>query len=310
MTNVAALDCGSNSTRLLIADGEGRPLVREMTITRLSQGVDATGALTSEAMARTYETLRRYRALMDEHDVRGGLLVATSAVRDASNGDVFLADAEAIVGVTARCLAGDEEARFSFDGATAGLAPSPLVTMIVDIGGGSTELCATVDGSLIGYSMQLGCVRVTERALTPGVVTAEHEAATRAMIAAELDRAFAAVPTFSSLVGSVRLVGLAGTVATVAQLTTGLAAYDRDAVHHQILTRTQVQQWRDELGRRTPDERLALPGMVAGREDVLTAGLYILDAVLERFAIDQFLTSEDDILDGVVRFLQNELPSE
>jgi exopolyphosphatase/guanosine-5'-triphosphate,3'-diphosphate pyrophosphatase len=103
---------------------------------------------------------------------------------------------------------------------------------------------------------------------------------------------------------------LAGTVATLAQLTTGLAAYDRDAVHHQILTRTQVQQWRDELGRRTPDERLALPGMVAGREDVLTAGLYILDAVLERFAIDQFLTSEDDILDGVVRFIQNELPSE
>ncbi len=303
MTNVAALDCGSNSTRLLIADASGRTLARDMTITRLSAGVDATGALTEEAIGRTLDTLVRYREQMDAFGVAHGLLVATSAVRDASNGADFLTRAAATVGVPARVLAGQEEAQFSYQGATAGLPAAADPTMIVDIGGGSTELAVLLDGELIGHSMQLGCVRVTERALLPAVVTPERAAAAEAMIQSELDRAFAEQPRFAEVVGHVRLVGLAGTVATLAQLTTGRATYDRDAVHHQALTRAQVLQWRDELGRRTPDERLALPGMVPGREDVLTAGLYILDAVLERFACDHFMTSEDDILDGVVQSL-------
>ena len=299
MTNVAAVDCGSNSTRLLITDDDGRTLHRDMRITRLSQGVDASGALTAEALARTVAVLGEYRTIMDRFDVSRGLVVATSAVRDAVNGDEFLRAASETTGLEARCLRGEEEARFSLLGATAGLAPSDQPTLVVDIGGGSTELAALVDGQLEAFSMQLGCVRVTERALGSDVVTDERRAAAVDMIEAELDRAFALTPAFTSLVGGVRLVGVAGTVATLAQLVTGQPTYVREAVHHQTLHRSDVQAWISELGSRTPAQRLALPGMVPGREDVLVAGLLVLDAVLARFAVSTFLTSEDDILDGV-----------
>lgn len=304
MTNVAALDCGSNSTRLLIADEHGHPLVRLMRITRLSEGVDARGTLTETAMARTLQVLAEYRTLMDEHQVARGLLVATSAVRDASNGREFLEAARATVGVEARLLTGDEEATFSYTGATATLEPSALVTMIVDIGGGSTELAALVDGTMVEYSMQLGCVRVTERALGAGIVAPERERAARDMIRAELDRALETRPALAALAGRVRLVGLAGTVATLSQMAAGLTVYDRDAVHHQVLSLATVRHWRDELARRTPQERLTLAGMVPGREDVLCAGLFILEAVMERFQVTDLITSEDDILDGIVASLR------
>jgi exopolyphosphatase/guanosine-5'-triphosphate,3'-diphosphate pyrophosphatase len=124
------------------------------------------------------------------------------------------------------------------------------------------------------------------------------------MIEAELDRAFAAVPDFDRVVGNVRLLGLAGTVATLAQLDAGLTVYDRDIVHHRLLTRAVVQEWRDRLARETPEERLTHPGMVVGREDVLTAGLYVLDAVMERFGVEELLSSESDILDGIVASLR------
>jgi len=304
VTNVAALDCGSNSTRLLIADEHGHPLVRLMRITRLSEGVDARGTLTETAMARTLQVLAEYRTLMDEHQVARGLLVATSAVRDASNGREFLEAARATVGVEARLLTGDEEATFSYTGATATLEPSALVTMIVDIGGGSTELAALVDGTMVEYSMQLGCVRVTERALGAGIVAPERERAARDMIRAELDRALETRPALAALAGRVRLVGLAGTVATLSQMAAGLTVYDRDAVHHQVLSLATVRHWRDELARRTPQERLTLAGMVPGREDVLCAGLFILEAVMERFQVTDLITSEDDILDGIVASLR------
>jgi len=152
--------------------------------------------------------------------------------------------------------------------------------------------------------MQLGCVRVSERALGRGVVTPEGDRAARAMIEAELDRAFTAVPDFVHVAGNVRLIGLAGTVATLAQLDAGLTVYDRDVVHHRLLTREVVQDWRDRLAKETPEERLAHPGMVVGREDVLTAGLYVLDAVMERLGVGELLSSESDILDGIVSSLR------
>jgi exopolyphosphatase/guanosine-5'-triphosphate,3'-diphosphate pyrophosphatase len=296
---VAALDCGSNSTRLLIVNERNETLRREMRITRLSQGVDATKTLLPAALQRSYDVLSDYRSYMDDAGVERGLLVATSAVRDAVNGAAFLDEARRRTGVDVRMLDGHEEAALSYVGATSGLAPDERSTVIVDVGGGSTEIAVTIDGVLESYSMQLGCVRVTERALGRGVVNAASDAAAREMIEAELDRAWAEVPAFASLVGHVRLVGLAGTVSTLAQLDAGIATYDRDAVHHRRISLATVALWRDRLSGETPEDRLARPGMVKGREDVLHAGLYVLVAVMTRLGATELLTSENDILDGI-----------
>jgi exopolyphosphatase/guanosine-5'-triphosphate,3'-diphosphate pyrophosphatase len=297
---VAAIDCGSNSTRLLIVDHDGAALYREMHITRLSEGVDASSTLTSEAMERTFEVLERYHSECQRLGATRGLLVATSAVRDAHNGSPFISRAHELVGFEATVLSGVEEAALSYAGATNDLDEVSQPTMIVDVGGGSSELAAKVDDLHIrSFSMQMGCVRVSERALGSDVVTAESDREARAMIEEELDRAFAAVPEFRLIVGDVRLVGLAGTVATLAQLDAKITVYDRDVVHHRVLTRDVVQYWRDLLSSETPEERLKHPGMVVGREDVLPAGLYILDAVMGRFEVDRLLSSESDILDGI-----------
>ncbi len=274
-----------------------------MRITRLSQGVDASQTLTPQAMERTFDVLATYRAACDGFRVTTGLLVATSAVRDASNRSTFLSRAHGLVGFEAKVLSGAEEAAFSYAGATNDVEEVAVPTMIVDVGGGSTELALKRRGELKSYSMQLGCVRVSERALGRGVVTPEGDEAARSMIEAELDRAFSAVPDFALVAGHVRLIGLAGTVATLAQMDAGITIYDRDVVHHRTLTRALVQEWRDRLAGETPEERLAHPGMVVGREDVLTAGLFILDAVMGRLGVQELLSSESDILDGIVSSL-------
>lgn len=299
-----AVDCGSNSTRSLIVDAAGRTLERTMTITRLSEGVDETGELNETAIGRTLAVLGRVHESCEREGVTRGLLVATSAVRDARNGAAFLARAHDVVGFATSVLSGAEEAAYAYAGATADLPPSALATMIVDVGGGSTELAVEHGGRLVSYSMQLGCVRVSERALGRGPVTPEGVAAARAMIDEELERAFVAEPAFGEVASAVRLVGLAGTVATLAQLDAGLDHYDRDAIHHRRLTRELVVHWRDLLGRETPEVRLTHPGMVPGREDVLVAGLYVLDAVMDRLGVQELLSSESDLLDGVVASLQ------
>ena len=303
MTRVAVLDCGTNSTRLLIADERGATLRREMRITRLGQGVDATGALHPDALARNYDCLAWYRSLMDEAGVTRAVLVATSAARDASNGATFLSEAAAITGATPLLLTGQQEATFSFEGATADLPADARPTMIIDIGGGSTELAIRRDGELAAYSMQLGCVRVKERALQHDVVTPEDADRALAMISAELDAAFAAVPALVPDANGVRLVGLAGTVATLAQLDVGVSAYQRDLVHHHVLTLAQVREWRDRLAAEPAAQRLTRPGMVAGREDVLVGGLFVLAATMERLGTNDLLSSENDILDGVAAAL-------
>lgn len=253
-------------------------------------------------MERTFSVLAHYRQLMNELGVSAGLLVATSAVRDATNGEDFLRGARAIVGVPCEILSGADEARYSYRGATSELG-DVHDALVVDIGGGSTELAVVVDGTLRSFSMQLGCVRVAERELGFGVVTEERAAATRSMIEHELRRAFEAEPALANVVGHASLIGLAGTVATLVALNSGLVDYERAAVHHQRISREVVERWRHILAGETPAQRLEHPGMTAGREDVLVAGLYVLAAVMDRFGVDELLSSESDILDGITASL-------
>ena len=300
---VAAIDCGSNSTRLLIVEHTGATVTRQMRVTRLSEGVDATGALTPAALERTWAVLAEYHDEMVRRGAREGLLAATSAVRDASNAARFLERSHAITGVETRVLSGEEEAAFTYAGATADLGADERPTLVLDIGGGSTEMALRLDDSLVSYSMQLGCVRVTERALGSGVVGADAERAARAMIAGELDRAFRAEPVFSTLNARVRLVGVAGTVATLAQMDAGAERYDRDVVHHRLLSLEVVRRWRAQLAGEVPEARMAHPGMVRGREDVLHAGLLVLEMVMERLGVVEVISSENDILDGMAAAL-------
>ena len=308
--SIAVIDCGTNSTRLLVVDDEGVTLAREMTITRLGQEVAATGRLHPDALQRVYTCLARYRGIMDSFGVTSGTLVATSAARDASNGPAFVAECERITGLGAQLLSGDQEATASYIGATTDLSADRRPPMIIDIGGGSTELAAVLHGQFIAHSMQLGCVRVSESHLGAGVVTSDSRRSAERMIAEEIDRLFEREPRFASAIGTVRLIGLAGTVATLAQLDVGVSEYARDLVHHHVLTRSVVEHWTQVLGAELPSERLARPGMVPGREDVLVGGLLVLGAVMDRFALTELLSSECDILDGVAAQLQGRAPKE
>jgi len=307
---VAALDCGTNSTRLLVVSADGTALERQMRITRLGEKVDATRALSPEAVARTVAVLGEYRRLMDLHGVERARLVATSAVRDATNAAEFLSAAEEVTGVHPELLSGLEEGALSFSGATAHVpadrvGPGPV--LVVDIGGGSTELAAGVlapvasrRGAVSAVSLDLGCVRVTERFFGHDPPRADELAEARRVVDAELDGARRALP---ALAPGGLLIGLAGTVSTLAALERRLASYERAAVHHTVLSRRQVAQWCATLAAEDRHARLARPGMVEGRADVIVGGVLILDAVMDAFDREQCLVSEDDILDGLAASL-------
>src|SRR5579875_3604533 len=243
---VAALDCGTNSTRLLVTDAEGTVLQRDMRITRLGEAVDATGSLSPAAVDRTVEVLRQYRRAMDDHGVGRARMVATSAARDARNGDVFLERAAEVVGVACELLSGDEEGRLSFAGATMDL-PADLAAaerlLVVDIGGGSTELVVGQPGdtgSARARSVDMGCVRATERFFAHDPPTAgELEHATTAV----RDLLGAALGELPALRAGGTVIGLAGTVSTLAALEYGVAEYRRELLHHRRLTRAQVDTW-------------------------------------------------------------------
>ncbi len=301
---VAVVDCGSNSTRLLVTDGAGRALVRDMRITRLAAGVDAAGRLAADALARTMRVLGEYRERFVAAGATQGLVVATSAVRDASNAAQFVEEAARATGLTVQVLSGAEEAGFSYRGAVDGLEPGGLPPLVVDVGGGSTELAMTWEGVFHWASLQLGCVRVTERVSGPGVWDEATRRAARRLVDDTL-RAGLTDPAWQAAVGHVQVVGLAGTAATLAQLQAGQRDYRREDVHHQRVGTADVATWRDRLGAETPAERLAHAGMAPGREDVLVAGLVVLHAILERFGAPDLLTSEDDILDGVAAWLRS-----
>ncbi len=301
---LAAIDCGTNSTRLMVASADGVALERQLRITRLGEGVDATGVLSSDAIDRTVAVLGEYRAVMDHHGVTKARLVATSASRDAANGKEFLDEARLVTGVEPELLEGTEEGRLSLAGAVADLGPVRGPSLVVDIGGGSTELVAGTgpdDPLLDVVSLQLGCVRMTERFLRDDPPTADQLRGAEELVETELEAAVAAHP---HLLAAHRLVGLAGTVSTLASLQQGLAHYEREFVHHAVLATGEVFDWYRTLAAEDHRARLGRAGMVPGREDVIVGGALILSAVLTRFGFDECLVSESDILDGLVASLR------
>ncbi|MFJ5722127.1 exopolyphosphatase [Streptomyces sp. NPDC093149] len=308
MTRVAAIDCGTNSIRLLVADadpatGELVELDRRMEIVRLGQGVDRTGRLAPEALERTFAACRRYAAVIKEHGAQKIRFVATSASRDAENREDFVRGVLDILGVEPEVISGDEEAEFSFTGATKELAGRDHLAkpyLVVDIGGGSTEFVLGDDHVRAARSVDIGCVRMTERHLVhDGVVSdppaPDRIAAIRADIDAALDLAEESVP----LTGAATLVGLAGTVTTVAAIAQGLEEYDSEAIHHSRITLEQVRGITARLLASTHAERAAIGAMHPGRVDVITAGALILLAVMERTGAREIVVSEHDILDGI-----------
>jgi exopolyphosphatase/guanosine-5'-triphosphate,3'-diphosphate pyrophosphatase len=305
---LAAVDCGTNSTRLLVVGPSGDVRAREMTITRLGEGVDATQRLRPDAMERTFAALRSYRAVMDAEGVGRARLVATSAVRDSTNGKDFLLAAADIIGAPAELLPGSEEGRLSFAGATGDLPAEPGAVVVVDIGGGSTELVTASDGRVLSVSLDIGCVRLTERYLTGDPPTAEEVGAAVAAVASELGRAVEALPPLADLDPAARLVGLAGTVSTLTSLELGLVHYDRDRIHHAVLTAEAVARWCAVLGAERVEERAQRPGLPPGRQDVIFGGALVLREVMTNLGFGECIVSEDDILDGLIMSLRDRKP--
>jgi exopolyphosphatase/guanosine-5'-triphosphate,3'-diphosphate pyrophosphatase len=294
---VAAIDCGTNSIRLLIADvADGRltDVVRRMEIVRLGEGVDRTGRLSAAALERTKKALMAYAAEIADRRADRVRMCATSASRDASNAADFRAMVRAVLGADPEVITGDEEARLSFTGAVAGLSAEPPY-LIFDIGGGSTEFVTGATGVEQAISMDIGCVRMTERHLHDDPPTAAQiEAATRDITSA-VDTALAAVPGRSAST----LVGLAGTVTTVTALALDLPDYDATRIHHARVSRDSVAKVTDELLAMTVAARLALPVMHPGRADVIGGGALILRIIMERAGPEFLIASEHDILDGI-----------
>jgi exopolyphosphatase/guanosine-5'-triphosphate,3'-diphosphate pyrophosphatase len=297
---VAAIDCGTNSTRLLVADESGRELIRLMRITRLGQGVDRNSELAPDALARTVAVLHEFRQSMDRFGVDQVIMVATSAVRDAGNGDAFVESARAAVGVDPEILSGTEEGKLAYSGASADLPPFEGDTLVVDIGGGSTEITLGRGASVSSVSLQLGCVRLTERFLKDDPPTPEQVAQTRRAIADALTRGEEERPELRDLDVSRRMVGLAGTVSTLASLTLEIDEYDMDRLHHSTLARTQIETLCEVLASLSARERAGLVGMIPGREDVILGGALVLDVVAARYDCPEVIVSERDILDGIV----------
>ena len=308
MTRVAAVDCGTNSIRLLVADadpatGELVDLDRRMTIVRLGQGVDRTGRLAPEALERTFAACREYAAIIKEHGAERLRFVATSASRDAENRDEFVRGVLDILGVEPEVISGDQEAAFSFTGATEELAGGdhlPKPYLVVDIGGGSTEFVVGDDRVGAARSVDIGCVRLTERHLVrDGVVsdppTEAQIAAMRADIEAALDLAEQTVPLREART----LVGLAGSVTTVSAIAQELPEYDSEAIHHSRVSHERVREITEWLLRSTHAERAAVPSMHPGRVDVIGAGALVLLSIMERIGAQEVVVSEHDILDGI-----------
>ncbi len=295
---VAAVDCGTNSTRLLVNEGKGRTLDRRMRITRLGQGVDATGQLAPEAIDRTVAVLRQYRQIMDDFGVGPVRMTATSAARDAANRELFFAAAEEAIGTCPELLTGDEEARLSFRGATAELDPADAPFLVVDIGGGSTEFAAgTGEGDPDGVlSVDIGCVRLTEKFLhsDPPSPVELHQALS--VVRDYLEDVARELPAAAE---ARQLVGLAGTVTTVAAVEQGLP-YERDRIHHFVLTREAVEDVFRTLATEKRADRIHNPGLEPGRADVIVGGTAILVAIMRYFEHSTCLVSEADILDGLV----------
>jgi exopolyphosphatase/guanosine-5'-triphosphate,3'-diphosphate pyrophosphatase len=301
MTRVAAIDCGTNSIRLLVADPGASGLIdvhREMRVVRLGEGVDRTGRLAPEAIERTRIALLDYAQLISALRVQAVRMVATSASRDASNADEFRAMVLEVLGVQPEVISGTEEAALSFTGAVAGLPGVADPLLVADIGGGSTEL---VLGSPVqktvfaSHSMDVGCVRMTERHLRSDPPTPAQIAATVADLRVALERAALEVPVRDAAA----FVGVAGTVTTIAAIALELTTYSPEAIHGSVIPRRAVAEVTDQLLAMSHAERAALPVMHPGRVDVIGGGALVLRTVMEFVGATEVIASEHDILDGI-----------
>ena len=302
MTRVAAVDCGTNTVKLLVADldpetGGQETLVRELRIVRLGQDVDRTGRLADEALARLFAACEEYAAVVEAHDVAALRFVATSAAREAENSQAFVDGVRQRLGVRPEVVSGDEEAALTFDGATRTLPVSEPPVAVLDIGGGSTEL---IVGDGHGHvraarSLDVGSVRLTERLMPSDPPTrAEIDAAVSAV-----DEALDTLPSYGVVLGDApTLVGVAGTVTTLAVLLLGLRTWDRERVHHATFPLTDVHDLAGRVLAMTVAER-EQAGVPTGRSDVIGAGAVILDRVLRRSRADRVTVSDADILDGI-----------
>ena len=304
MTRVAAVDMGTNSTRLLVADIEGRgrdaklePVDRRTRITRLGQGVDRDRALHPDAIARTLAVLREYRGVIDDLGVERVRATATSASRDASNRDELFDPAERVLGARPELLAGDAEARLEFLGATASLTePGPY--LVVDVGGGSTELIVGTDEPEGLCSIDVGCVRLTEQFLHTDPPTAEELSQAVSVVRDQLADVGRMLPAARQ---AATLVGTAGTVWTLAAVELGVDAARSDLIDHFRLTRTAAEEVFRTLATEPAERRRHNPGLEPGRVDVIVGGAVIVVGVMRLWGFDSLLVSEADILDGLVR---------
>ena len=299
MTRVAAVDLGTNSTRLLVADIDGdelREVARRLTITRLGEGVDERRRLLPVPIARVRNCLAEYRRELETLEAQRTLAIATSAVRDAENGEAFLGEIEWSYGFSTRLLAGTEEAAMMIRGVTAGRPPLDDV-LVVDIGGGSTELVVARAGAVASaVSLDVGCVRVTERFL-----------ATDPPAASELAAAGAYVRSLLPELDAARAIGVAGTVTTLATLDVGDPEYDPTRTHGHRLPFEAVESQLQRLAALTTEERLAVPGIEPGRAPVIVAGVVVLREVMTTYGLTEIEVSERDVLHGAA-FAAAELP--
>jgi exopolyphosphatase/guanosine-5'-triphosphate,3'-diphosphate pyrophosphatase len=305
VTRVASVDIGTNSVRLLVADVDGErdepivPVERLMRITRLGQGVDAARALHPDAIARTTAVLREYGDLIRAHGVTRVRATATSAARDASNRDEFFDAAQDALGHRPELLSGDDEAALSFLGATAELHEGAPF-LVVDVGGGSTEFVVGTDKPDAAVSVDIGCVRITEQYLDSDPPLPEELSQAVSVVRdhlADVDRELRGAATARTL------VGLAGTITTMAAVELGLAEYDRNAIHHFRLRRDAAEDVFRTLATEPVARRRHNPGLEPGRVDVIVGGALIVVSIMRHWSFDEMLVSEADILDGLARSL-------
>lgn len=303
---VAAIDCGTNSIRLLIADIENGNLtdvVRTMVIVRLGEGVDKTGEFSQAALTRTFAAIDTYAELIEKHKPALVRFVATSASRDVSNRDEFVRGIVARLRIEPDIISGDEEAELSFLGATADLlnnSSSPEAPyLVIDIGGGSTEFVLGTTKPTAAISTNVGCVRMTERHLVSDPPTDEQIAAAVIDIDAAIHQAYLSVP----IAQAKSLIGLAGSVTTVAALALELSEYNSEAIHGSRISADAVHRVTNELLTMTRAQRATLGPMHEGRIDVIGSGALVLDRIMARTGLSEVIVSERDILDGIARAL-------
>ena len=295
---VAAIDCGTNSIRLLIADIDGnnfREIVRDMEIVRLGQGVDQTGQFHPDAIARTLAAVDKFAVEITKRGVEKIRFCATSATRDATNRHLFVDGVRERLGIEVEVISGDEEAALSFAGAIKDLDPSNGPFLVVDIGGGSTEFVFGTSTVEAARSVNIGCVRMSERHFASDPATPEQIEAARTDIQAAIAQAAAVVP----ITKAKTLVAVAGTATTVAAAALELPEYDRYAIH---LSRISAQQTHDAatmFATKTREQRISLGYMHPGRVDVIAAGSLVLSEIMKATGATEFVASESDILDGM-----------